>query len=154
FRPGGANDRTSFGGWLDENLFEGATYATLRQPNTPALWINASDVYNRTPFLFNEDTFAALCSDLDSLRLADAVAASASFPVVFAPMVLEAPEASCEHKPPRWMQRALGDPNTSVRLHAYANALASYRGNPGLNYVKLLDGGLTDNLGITGLVLA
>jgi len=151
---GGMNDRSSFARWLDSHLFEGATFSSLRRENTPALWINASDVYNRTPFLFNEDTFAALCSDLDSLRLADAVAASASFPVVFAPMVLEAPEAGCEHTPPRWMQRALGDPNTSVRLHAYANALASYRANPGLNYVKLLDGGLTDNLGITGLVLA
>lgn len=151
---GGANDRTSFGGWLNENLFEGATYATLRQPNAPALWINASDVYNRTPFLFSEDTFAALCSDLASLKLADAVAASASFPVVFAPVALEASRSDCAYKQPRWMQRAIDDPNTSVRLHAYANALDAYRNHPSLNYVKLLDGGLTDNLGITGLVLA
>lgn len=151
---GGANDRSSFGRWLNENLYEGATFANLRRKNAPALWINASDVYNRTPFLFNEDTFAALCSDLEALKIADAVAASASFPVVFAPMVLQAPSSDCAYQQPAWMKRALNDPNTSLRLHAYADALASYRENPSLKYVRLLDGGLTDNLGITGLVLA
>jgi len=151
---GGANDRSSFGRWLDENLYEGATFASLRRKNTPALWVTASDVYNRTAFLFNEDTFAALCSDLEALKIADAVAASASFPVVFAPMVLQAPNPDCAYQQPAWMKRALGDPNTSLRLHAYANALTSYRENASLKYVRLLDGGLTDNLGITGLVLA
>ena len=151
---GGANDRSSFGRWLDENLYEGANFANLRHKNAPALWVTASDVYNRTPFLFNEDTFAALCSDLEALKIADAVAASASFPVVFAPMVLQAPSADCPYQQPAWMTRALDDPNTSLRLHAYADALASYRQNPSLKYVRLLDGGLTDNLGITGLVLA
>lgn len=152
---GGANDRGSFARWLDENLFEGATYASLRKRrNAPVLWINASDVYNRTPFLFDEDTFAALCSELSAMRLADAVAASAAFPVVFAPIRLQTPSVDCRYREPAWLQRALRDPNTSVRLHAYAKALDSYRRNPNLKYVKLMDGGLTDNLGITGLSLA
>lgn len=151
---GGMNDDSSFAHWLDVNLFEGATFQSLRNNNTPMLWINASDIYNRTPFLFNEDTFAALCSDLNSLKVADAVATSAAFPVVFAPMVLESTKNDCPYSQPHWMPQALDDPNTSLRLHAYANALDAYRRNESLNYVKLLDGGLTDNLGITGLVLA
>ena len=57
-------------------------------PGAPIVWINASDIYNGTPFDFTYDTFAALCSDLDKVRLADAVAASAAFPVVFKPLVV------------------------------------------------------------------
>lgn len=152
---GGMNDRTTFRNWLDRHVFEGATFASLRdRQHAPVLWINASDLYHRTPFLFNEETFAALCSDLGALKLADAVAASSSFPLVFAPIVLEAPATDCQQEFPAWMRRALGDPNTSLRLNAYARALAGYRLNPNLRYVKLLDGALTDNLGITGLSLA
>ena len=39
------------------------------QPGKPIVWINASDLYNRTPFLFSPLTFAALCSDLDKLPI-------------------------------------------------------------------------------------
>src|SRR5690606_41029963 len=45
------------------------------------------------------------------------------------------------------------DPRHSIRLQAYAEALDAYQKNPDLNYVRLLDGGLTDNLGITGFAL-
>lgn len=150
---GGVNDRNSFAQWLDVNLFDGARFGSLKWPNAPTVWINASDIYNRTPFLFTYDTFAALCSDLDSVRIADAVGASAAVPVVFTPVVLEAARPDCNYTKPAWLKRALEDPEVSVRLEAYAQTLRSYQGQEGLNYVKLLDGGLTDNLGITGFVL-
>ncbi len=150
---GGVNDRNSFARWLDDNLFDGAQFSSLKWPNAPTVWINASDIYNRTPFLFTYDTFAALCSDLDSVRIADAVGASAAVPVVFTPVVLEATKPDCNYARPKWLTRALEDPEVSVRLEAYAQTLKSYQEQAGLNYVKLLDGGLTDNLGITGFVL-
>lgn len=150
---GGVNDRSSFGRWLDENLFDGATFAHFRWPNAPAVWINASDIYNYTPFLFTYDTFAALCSDLDSVRIADAVAASAAVPVVFSPVVLDAVSPTCAYEKPTWLKRALAKESPSVRLEAYAKSLRAYHQPEGVSYIKLLDGGLTDNLGITGFVL-
>lgn len=150
---GGVNDRSGFAAWLDRNLFEGATFAQLKRPDAPIVWLTASDIYNGTPFLFTYDTFAALCSDLDRVRLADAVAASAAFPVVFAPLMLAADAPDCGYRPPAWMVRALADREAPLRLAAYARALDSYRGGREPKYVRLLDGGLTDNIGITGFAL-
>lgn len=150
---GGVNDRSSFARWLDRNLFDQARYSSFKWRNAPEVWINASDIFNRTPFLFTYDTFAALCSDLDQVSIADIVAASAAFPVVFSPLVLQTKRERCHYEQPLWLTRALADPRHSIRLQAFAEALNAYQYNTDLNYVRLLDGGLTDNLGITGFVL-
>jgi predicted acylesterase/phospholipase RssA len=151
---GGANDRNSFGRWLDEQLFEGATFAAFHKPDRPIVWITASDIYNRTPFLFTQDTFSALCSDLDQVKIADAVAASAAVPVVFSPVILATPaRGQCQYQRPAWLQKAIDSDNPSVRLQAYARMLDSYQSNSDLKYVRLLDGGLTDNLGISAMSL-
>ena len=78
---GGVND-SQFSRWLDHNVFEGTTFSAFRG-DRPTVWINASDIYNRVPFIFGKDTFDALCSDISSYRIADAVAASAAVPVAF-----------------------------------------------------------------------
>jgi predicted acylesterase/phospholipase RssA len=150
---GGVNDRGSFARWLDENLFDGATFENFKRPDAPIVWLTASDIYNGTPFLFTYDTFAALCSDLDRVRLADAVAASAAVPVVFAPVMLAADAPDCGYRQPAWKARALADRETPLRLAAYARALDSYRGGREPRHIRLLDGGLTDNIGITGFAL-
>jgi predicted acylesterase/phospholipase RssA len=150
---GGVNDRSGFAKWLNDHLFDGATFDAFRRPGGPIVWINASDIYNRTPFLFTYDTFAALCSDLDRVRLADAVAASAAVPAVFAPIVVAATSPDCGYHRPQWLSRALADHNAPLRLKAYASALDSYQNAGPLDYVKLLDGGLTDNIGVTGFTL-
>nr|WP_018183831.1 patatin-like phospholipase family protein [Kaistia granuli] len=151
---GGANDRSSFGRWLDERLFDGQTYAAFQKPDRPLVWITASDIYNNTPFLFTQDTFSALCSDLQQVKIADAVAASAAVPIVFSPVVLATPDkGECNYRRPAWLEKALESDNPSVRLQAYARALDSYQSKDELKYVRLLDGGLTDNLGIGGLSL-
>ncbi len=152
---GGANDLSTFAAWLDRNVFDGATYSAFRRSDAPIVWINASDIYNGTPFDFSYDTFAALCSDLDKVRIADAVAASAAFPVVFRPVVVStaATAPKCDYRQPEWLTRALADPAASVRLKAYARSLRTYHDNPDIDYIKLLDGGLTDNIGITGFAM-
>jgi NTE family protein len=86
---GGINDAQQFPRWLDDNLFHGATFRKLGPEHRPRVWINASDIYNRTPFVFSNETFSAICSDLASYPIANAVAASAATPVIFAPVVLQ-----------------------------------------------------------------
>ena len=61
---GGVNDVRTFSRWLNDNLYNGATFADFRKAPGPQVWINASDIYNRTPFIYGETTFGALCSDL------------------------------------------------------------------------------------------
>jgi len=58
---GGINDQRGFTQWLDRNLFHGATYGEFRQVGPPRVWINASDIYNRVPFVFGATAFTAIC---------------------------------------------------------------------------------------------
>src|SRR5262249_44803849 len=51
---GGVNDVRTFSNWLNANLFNGATFADFRKEPGPRVWINASDIYNRTPFIYGE----------------------------------------------------------------------------------------------------
>ena len=150
---GGVNDTSQFARWLDANLFEGATFGDMRHTRGPGVWINASDIYNQTTFVFGPAAFAALCSDLASYPLADAVAASAAVPVVFAPVVIKSYPQECADKLPDWVARAQRDPKPAPMLKAYADALASYR-NGSMSYIKLLDGSLVDNFGLSGFTIA
>lgn len=150
---GGVNDVRSFANWLDKNLFEGATFADFRKTPGPRVWINASDIYNRTPFIYGEAAFIALCSDLASYPIADAVAASAAVPIVFTPMVIKTYPKGCTDEPPPWLQKAHNDPNTAPMLKAFADALYSYR-DGSTKFIKLLDGGLVDNFGLSGFTIS
>ena len=152
---GGVNDRSTFANWLDRNVFDGMIYGAFRRKGAPLVWISASDIYNGTPFVFATQTFAALCSDLDSVRIADAVAASAAFPVVFTPVVVSTARTRrpCGYQRPAWLNKAVADPEASLRLKSFARTMLVYQDDPDVEYVKLLDGGLTDNIGVTGFSL-
>lgn len=151
---GGLNDRSGLSQWLDKNLFHGKTFASLRKSHNPTVWLTASDIYNRTPFHFTDDTFDALCSDLDKIRLADAVSASAAVPVAFTPVVVSSMQTNCNYQPPAWLHNALTNHEVPLRLKAYARSLYAYRHDPDQQYIKLLDGGLTDNIGVTPFALS
>ncbi len=151
---GGINADARLAGWFDQNLFEGATYADLFARKKPIVWIGATDLYNRVPFVFEPLTFNAICSDLSKVRLSEAVAASAAVPGVFVPINVENFGGTCGYHMPKFMERALSDRSAPAMLRASAQALARLRDHPErLRYVKLLDGGLTDNFGVHGLAI-
>lgn len=150
---GGVNGRDTFGRYLDEALFKGATFGDLRKRSRIKTWINATDMANNTPFLFSPETFDALCSDLSKVRLSEAVAASAAFPLVFTPIVLEAHQGKCSYREPDWLTAARYNPEATAAMRAHARALESYADPDEVRFVKLLDGGITDNFGTTGLAV-
>ncbi|MEM7190028.1 MAG: patatin-like phospholipase family protein [Pseudomonadota bacterium] len=150
---GGVNDRSTFASFLDENLFEGASFGDLEATGRQT-WINATDIANYTPFVYNRESFRALCSDLGEFPISEAVAASAGFPVAFSPMVLAAHGKDCDYTPPEWLLVAEQNPEATSGLKAYAAAITSYRNSELVKYVKLLDGGISDNFGTTALSLA
>ena len=103
--------------------------------------------------MFGPTAFAALCSDLSTYPIADAVAASAAVPVLFAPVVIKTYPGQCNTPLPPWIERARANPNSPPMLKAFADAIASYR-DGSMSYVKLLDGGLVDNFGLSGFTIA
>ena len=148
---GGINDSTGFTKWLDQNLFNGATFSDFARSGSH-VWINASDIYNRVPFVFGYNAFSAMCSDLGRYPISSAVAASAAVPIAFAPAVVQAFPGTCNTPLPAWIARAAADRNASPMLSNYAKAIVRYR-DGAVPFVKLLDGGLVDNYGISGFTI-
>jgi NTE family protein len=115
--------------------------------------INASDIYNRTPFLFGRGAFGALCSDFSTYPISLAVAASAAVPVFFAPVVIQNFYDQCPLPLPPWVERVRADNDAPPMLRQYADAIVRYRKGD-VKYVKLLDGGLVDNYGLAGFTIS
>ena len=144
---GGLNGREDFGDVLDKKVFHGATFADMFRRGRPDIRIHATDLYHRVPFPFFPPLFAVLCSDLSRYPIADAVAASMSVPLVFAPIVVRSYPDNC---PP--LPKVVGDLHSKAQssrdLEAIDRAMATYRDGH-VRYIKLADGGLTDNFGVS-----
>lgn len=151
---GGANGRKTFGRYLDETLFHNATFGDLVKRSDILTWINAADVASETSFLFSPETFDALCSDLSTLPLSEAVSASAAFPLVFSPIVLKAHSKDCNYQEPDWLTAARYNPEATATMKAHGQVLESYANPDDVKYIKLLDGGITDNFGTVALAVA
>ncbi len=147
---GGVNDRSGLPTWLQKNLFGNASLKDLGRPGRPVVWINASDIYAKTPFIFEPATFAAICSDYESYPLADAVAASAAVPIVFAPVVMQNFSEKCGFRLPEHLEAQAKSRETSPIVRSYIKTLQDYREPGKIKFIKLLDGGLTDNWGLAG----
>jgi predicted acylesterase/phospholipase RssA len=150
---GGANTDDRLRDWLNARLYHGATFGDLIARGRPITLINATDIYSRTPFLFTPATFLALCSDLNKYPVAAGVAASAAVPGAFAPIVVEAFPDRCQSPLSPEIERAASDPTGSPLVHSFARSLQRVR-TGGVKYVKLLDGGLVDNYGLSGITIA
>lgn len=150
---GGLNDRSNLASWLDKQVFKGATFADIYRHKKPDIWINATDVFNRTPFLFTPAVFSALCSDLSSFGVAEAVHASMAVPLVFAPVVLKTYPDKCSLPLGLWVDKALENPDAPTVVKATAKAVRNYRNPAVMKYVKLVDGGVTDNFGLTSILI-
>lgn len=149
---GGVNDRRHLRRWLHEVVFEGATFKDIYKANDVDIWINASDIHSRTPFPFTPDIFDALCSNLSDYPIADAVAASMAVPLIFTPVVIKSHPSACATPEPPWVRNAIL--SSSETLKATASAWLSYRETAKPRFVKLVDGGITDNFGLSSILSA
>jgi hypothetical protein len=141
----------------DEVVFGGATFATLlEQRKRPYLLLNATDMTTGARFEFTQDQFDLLCSDISGAQVARAVAASSAFPVLLSPLTLRNySEEPCKgYEPPLWLTNAL-KPTNPLRRVELARNLSSYRENAkDRPFIHLLDGGLSDNIGLRGPYVA
>jgi NTE family protein len=116
--------------------------------------VQATDFANEEPFVFGQDTFDWICSDITTLPMARAVAASNGFPVLFTPISLRNYAHDDEHacKRPAWVDPYLAIPDELSRRRQLALLASSYLDKREEAYVHLLDGGVSDNLGLRGLM--
>ena len=157
-RPGSLYDLTS--PWygrthllarrLDE-IYEGKTYADVeRNPRHPQLVIAATDMSLGTPFEFTADQFELICSDLQSVPLSFAVAASSAVPILLSPLTLKNYALECRERGivPRLAARAGGN----YRARMFRMQANSYLDGEARPFIHLVDGGVADNLAVRRLL--
>lgn len=141
----------------DEILFGGATFADLERGSGPLIMVMATDISTGARLGFTQPAFDIICSDLKSVRLARAAAASSAVPLVLSPITLNNYGGTCGYKVPEWATAA-ADPNNPARPAARAmkrmEELASYEDSKERPFLHLVDGGLADNLGMRSVLEA
>jgi NTE family protein len=132
----------------DRTMFHGATYADLQARGRPLIAVGATDISYGTPWVFTQETFDLICSDLAALPISRAVAASNGFPGLFSPVTLTNHAKDCGGRKPAWLrgitEADMNDPLSRKGMEArraerYLNADQTV-------YVHLSDGGVSDNL--------
>jgi predicted acylesterase/phospholipase RssA len=93
----------------DRTMFHGATYKNLQALGRPIIAIGATDISYGAPFLFTQEAFDIICSDLSEFPLARAVAASNGFPGLFSPITLTNRAADCGGRVPGWERRVTAE---------------------------------------------
>lgn len=132
---------------LDE-LYKGKTFGDLgNQPGQPRLLVSATDLSLGSTFEFTWRQFSLICSDLNSVPLSFAVAASSAVPLALSPMTLKNYSDECSQDIN--LRRPQGADYRSRILHE--NQL-SYREAKARPYIHLVDGGVADNLGLRSML--
>ena len=133
---------------FSRDIFEKKTFGDLLQQNRrPFIVLNSTDAELGSRFDFTQRQFDLLYSDLASYPVGNAVAASASFPGLLAPMTLRNYPKMNDYVPPAWMTEELERRNIGSFRYRYALETDTYI-KPGRPYVHLCDGGVSDNLGL------
>lgn len=142
---------------IEQRLFESKTFADLLiHQQRPLIVMHATDLTMGADFQFTQDQLDPLCTDLSSLPIARAVAASSAVPILFGPVTLKNHAGRCGYVQPSWVKRAsfgLDDPAGELRAQRRARDFMSYLDSSeatGRPWIHLIDGGVSDNLGLRG----
>lgn len=137
----------------DEQVFRGKTFADLQASGNPFILINATDLNAHDLFVFSQDYFDFLCSDLSQLQVARAAAASSAVPVLFDPVLIQN-HKNCAFAEPAWLTRARrkAREDSNLRFKELVKTLDYYLNPANPPYLTLVDGGVTDNLGLRAIL--
>jgi NTE family protein len=163
FNPGNWT-RLSSTGWgrselaaelYDEVLFKGATFGDLDHGKGPLIMASATDISTGARFVFNQPLFDVLCSDLDAVPLSRAAAASSAVPVVLSPVTFNNYGGTCSYVPPAWTKFFTdtdNPPRPAARAIRSLRALESYGDGAKRPFIHLVDGGVSDNVGMRAVL--
>lgn len=138
--------------WFDREVFGKATFSDLVRKRGAGVIINATDLTRGAPFSFIADQFSLICSDLGSVRLARAAVASAAVPVLFSPVSFRNYAGQCGYDVPDWVKVEQNAPDLRTRRGQRAEVINSYLDSAERPFIHLVDGGLSDNLGLRAVI--
>ncbi|MEN8175623.1 MAG: patatin-like phospholipase family protein [Pseudomonadota bacterium] len=143
--------------YYDEILFEGATFGDLLDKPGPVAIATGTDLSTGSRLAFFQNDFDLLCTDLNSVRLSRAAATSSAVPIVLSPVTLNNYGGNCGYQYPAWV-RVVADPDARVRPAGRAyqryREMVSFQNSEHRPYIHLVDGGVSDNLGVRGVLEA
>ena len=136
-------------------LYKKKTFGDLAtQRKGPFAIISATDMNVGQKVTFTQEFFDGLCLNLSDMEIARAVAASSAVPLVFSPLTLNNNAGNC-HFSSQALEYIVTNKNDMLRaknIDELENTLSLYSNSRERPYIHLVDGGLTDNLGLAGLV--
>ncbi len=137
---------------FDRTIFEEKTYADLMERPRPFLIVNATNMTRGSRFEFTQPQFDLLYSDLARYPVGYAAAASAAFPGLLTPVVMKNYEKGPDYRVPLWVTQTLATGDSGRYGYKAAEEVMDYvtAGHP---YVHLVDGGVSDNLGLMPVTL-
>ena len=134
--------------YYHENVFDGATFADLSEAQGPNVFINATDLSSGERLTFTQEGFDVICSDLNELPIATALAASSAVPLLLAPVTFKNFAGSCNYQEPEWVQKVATGQHQNPRQSRAARHYKRVLDSDSKKYFHLVDGGISDNLGL------
>jgi len=134
--------------YYGEKIFEDKTVVDFGDVAGPAILINATDFTRGSRFSFIREQFDPICNELLTYPVARAVAASSAVPGLLTPVRVRSYAGTCGYQEPQWVSAALLSPNPGGRRYIQARVAQSYLDQESGESLFLVDGGITDNLGI------
>lgn len=136
----------------DQYFFKGKTFADLQKSSRPFILINATDLNSRDQFVFSQRQFDFLCSDLSQFSVARAVTASSAVPILFHPILVKK-HPNCNFEEPDWLIKAKqkASQTDNLRVKEMVKSMEHYLDDSNPPYATLVDGGVTDNIGLRAI---
>jgi NTE family protein len=132
--------------YYEKEIFGKKTFKDLRV-DSPKIVINATDISTGNVFSFSPENFRKICSDWDSYPIGKAVTASSAVPVLLSPITLKNyPHCELNRKNIDNMQYLF-----TYNDKQYLD-MEKYHDKESYKYLHLVDGGISDNLGIRSLL--
>ncbi|HET6514938.1 MAG TPA: patatin-like phospholipase family protein [Thermodesulfovibrionales bacterium] len=138
--------------YYDTHIFEGKTFGDIAARKGPMILVNATDMVTGIRLAFNQDSFDVICTDVAKFPVARAVAASSAVPVVLTPITLKNYAGSCGFTLPPRIQKILDEQETGTRAYHHVNNMRPYLDGKETPYIHLVDGGVSDNLGLRAVL--
>ncbi|WP_027073666.1 patatin-like phospholipase family protein [Mannheimia granulomatis] len=140
---------------LNFTLYRGKTFGELvKNRKGPFAIISATDMNIGQKFTFTQETFDGLCLNLNDLEIARAVAASSSVPLIFSPLTLNNNGDNCNFTMPKEfaVREEMVDGLVVKNIEETKHILNLYQDSKERPFIHLVDGGLTDNLGLASVL--
>jgi len=136
----------------NETVFDQKTYQDLvNNGRQPFIAVNATNLTTGSQFTFTQQTFDILGSDLSTVPVARSVASSSAFPILLSPVSYKNYPASKGFELNKDIENGLKDQynGPDPRRYMWAYNQSIYHTDKAKHpYIHLMDGGLSDNIGV------